>query len=120
MRRPRTVAIVQARMNSQRLPGKMMQNLEGAPIMEWVLHRTARARLLDGVVLATTEQAADDPLVEVGQRLGVGIFRGDENDVLGRFARAAEISKAETVVRICADRPLVDPDVIDLAIRAFD
>jgi spore coat polysaccharide biosynthesis protein SpsF len=120
MRRPRTVAIVQARMNSHRFPGKMMQDLEGAPVMEWVLHRTARARLLDGVVLATTEQAADDPLVEVGQRLGVGIFRGDENDVLGRFARAAEISKAETVVRICADRPLVDPGIIDLAIRTFD
>jgi len=120
MRRPRTVAIVQARINSQRFPGKMMQDLEGAPIIEWVLRRTAKARLLDDVVLATTEHPIDEPLVAIARRLGIRIFRGDEKDVLGRYARAAEMSAAETIVRICADRPLVDPDVVDLAIRVFD
>jgi spore coat polysaccharide biosynthesis protein SpsF len=120
MRDRRTVAIVQARMNSQRFPGKMMQDLEGSPIIEWVLHRTAKAQLLDDVVLATTAQPADEPLVAAAKRLHIEVFRGDESDVLGRYARAAEMSGAETVVRICADRPLVDPGVIDLAVRTFD
>ena len=106
-------------MNSQRFPGKMMQPLEGAPVIDWVLHRTAKASLLDDMVLATTPDALDDPLVTAAERLGVKVFRGSEADVLGRYARSAELSKAETVVRICADRPLVDPAVVDLAIRTF-
>ena len=106
-------------MNSQRFPGKMMQPLEGAPVIDWVLHRTAKASLLDDMVLATTPDAFDDPLVTAAERLGVKVFRGSEADVLGRYARSAELSKAETVVRICADRPLVDPAVVDLAIRTF-
>jgi spore coat polysaccharide biosynthesis protein SpsF len=119
MSSPRTVAIIQARMNSQRFPGKMMQPLEGAPVIDWVLHRTAKAGLLDDVVLATTADPLDDLLVSAAERLGVRVFRGSEADVLGRYARAAEMTKAETVVRICADRPLVDPAVVDLAIRTF-
>lgn len=119
MLRPRTVAIIQARMNSQRFPGKMMQPLEGAPVIDWVLHRAAKAKLVDDVVLATTADALDDPLVSAADRLGIKVFRGSEADVLGRYARATEMSKAETVVRICADRPLVDPAVVDLAIRTF-
>ena len=115
----RTVAIIQARMNSQRFPGKMMQDLGGVPVIEWVLHRTAKAQLVDDVLLATTMQPIDDALVAAAERLGIRVFRGSEDDVLGRYARAAEQSSAETVVRICADRPLVDPDVVDLAIRTF-
>ena len=115
----RTVAIIQARMNSQRFPGKMMETLEGFPVIEWVLRRTAKARLLDDVVLATTAESIDEPLVAAAERLGIRVFRGSEDDVLGRYARAAKLSLADTVVRICADRPLVDPDVVDLAIRTF-
>ena len=106
-------------MNSQRFPGKMMEPLEGSPAIEWVLHRTAKAALVDDVVLATTADPLDDPLAMTAERLGIRVFRGSEADVLGRYARAAEMSAAETVVRICADRPLVDPNVVDLAVRTF-
>ena len=115
----RTVAIVQARMGSRRYPGKMMEALEGAPLIEWVLRRTRRATLLDDVVLATTTHERDDPLVDVAGRLGIDVCRGSEEDVLDRYARATEISEAETVVRICADRPLVDPDVVNMAIQTY-
>jgi spore coat polysaccharide biosynthesis protein SpsF len=115
----RTVAIVQARMGSRRYPGKMMEVLESAPLIEWVLRRTCRATLLDSVVLATTTHERDNPLVDVAECLGIDVYRGSEEDVLDRYARAAEISEAQTVVRICADRPLVDPDVIDMAIRTY-
>lgn len=115
----RTVAIVQARMGSRRYPGKMMETLEGVPVIQWVLHRVARARLVDDVILATTTHGRDDPLVDVAGRLGIGVYRGSEDDVLDRYARAAELSRAGTVVRICADRPLVDPEVVDTAIRTF-
>jgi len=96
-----------------------MEALEGAPLIEWVLRRTSRATLLDGVVLATTTHERDDSLVDAAERLGIDVYRGSEEDVLDRYARAAEIFEAETVVRICADRPLVDPGVVDLAIRTY-
>jgi spore coat polysaccharide biosynthesis protein SpsF len=115
----RAVAIVQARMGSRRYPGKMMEALEGVPLIEWVLRRTRRATLLDGVVLATTTHERDNLLVDIAKQLGIDVCRGAEEDVLDRYARAAEMSKAETVVRICADRPLVDPDVVDMAILTF-
>lgn len=96
-----------------------MEMLEAAPVIEWVLRRTARACLVDDVILATTTHERDEPLAGVADRLGIGVYRGSEDDVLGRYARAAEWSEAETVVRICADRPLVDPEVVDMAVRTF-
>ena len=76
-------------------------------------------KLIDEVVLATTNLPRDDVLAEMAERLGASVFRGDEADVLARYARAAEQAKADTVVRVCADRPLVDPDVVDLAVETF-
>lgn len=114
-----TVAIVQARMGSFRFPGKMMHLLEDRPLVEWVLYRTMKANRVDKVVLATTELESDDVLATVAERLGTGIFRGAEHDVLGRYARAAQSFGASIVVRICADRPLVDPDCIDRAVDSF-
>jgi spore coat polysaccharide biosynthesis protein SpsF len=114
-----TVAIVQARMGSSRFPGKSMELLEGAPVLEWVLRRSAQAELIDDVVLATTQNKGDDILVGLADRLGIRVFRGSEDDVLGRYAGAAELSRATVVVRICADRPLVDPKVIDMAVGTY-
>ncbi len=107
-------------MGSTRFPGKMMATLGPWPLIEWVLTRTAHARSLSLVVLATSELARDDVLCEAAERLGVTVFRGDESDVLGRYARAAHAAKAETVVRICGDRPLVDPALVDSAVAEFD
>lgn len=113
------VGIVQARMGSTRFPGKMLADLNGYPLMRWVLERTSRSRNLDAVVLATTELPRDDILADMAARMDIAVFRGDEEDVLGRFVGAANLMNAATVVRICADRPLIAPEMIDLAIAAY-
>ena len=115
----RTIAIVQARMSSERFPGKMMKLLEGSPLIEWVLTRLKLAERLDDIILATTDNIGDEVLAGVAGKVGVSVFRGSETDVLDRYARATEESKADTVVRICADRPLVDPMCVDMAIDHF-
>jgi len=117
--KPRTVAIVQARMGSARFPGKMLANLGGYPLLEWVLRRVSRASLLDETVLATSTKPQDDALAAVAKTIGIRTFRGDESDVLGRFVMTANMSDAEQVVRICADNPFVDPDEIDRLITFF-
>lgn len=115
----KTVAIVQARMGSTRFPGKMLALLDGRPIIEWVLHRVSLAKLVDTVVLATSDLAQDDPLSEWAARLGVSVFRGSDADVLGRFAGAATIAKADNIIRICADNPFIDALEIDRLIRYY-
>lgn len=115
----RTVAIVQARMGSQRFPGKMMALLRGRPLIEWVLHRSRGASRLDEVVLATTTKPEDDVLVAEAKRLGIATFRGSVDDVLARYGAAARVHRADVVVRICADRPLVAPEAIDAVVKAF-
>lgn len=115
----RVVALIQARMGSTRFPGKMLAELGEAPVLEWVLRRTNKARLVDQVVLATTDLHRDNALVELAEKLGIEVFRGSESDVLGRFATAAALYKADTVVRICADNPFIDPDEIDRLVIHF-
>ena len=109
----RTIAIVQARMGSSRLPKKMMMDLAGEPLLHWVLSRVKKAKLLDSIILATSDGAIDDQLVELAQKLNVPVFRGSETDVLGRFLEAANVSKADHVIRVCGDNPLVAPEEID-------
>jgi spore coat polysaccharide biosynthesis protein SpsF len=118
-RPPRQVAIVQARMGSSRFPGKMLAPLGGRPLLEWVLHRVQSARLLDAVVLATTDLPRDRPLVDLAHRMGLATYTGSESDVLGRFARAAAQHQADVVVRVCADNPFVDGAEIDRLLAFF-
>lgn len=115
-----TIALIQARMGSSRLPGKVLRPIADRPMIDWVLTRTARARLIEKVVLATSDSAADDRLAAHVRALGYDVERGSERDVLGRFAQAAKAQGAELVVRITADCPLIDPEVIDavLSLRA--
>jgi spore coat polysaccharide biosynthesis protein SpsF len=115
----RVVAIIQARMGSTRLPGKVLKDIGGETVLARVVNRTRRARLLDQVVVGTSLLPADDAIVEECDRLSVARFRGDEVDVLDRYYRAAQKLAAEAVVRITADCPLVDPEVIDATVRAF-
>ena len=112
-----TVAIIQARMTSTRLPGKVLADLAGQPLLEYMIARVRRARRLDGLCVATTENRADDPVADLCDKLGVAVFRGDETDVLGRFAGAADTAQADTIVRLTADCPVIDPTVIDQAIE---
>jgi glutamate-1-semialdehyde 2,1-aminomutase/spore coat polysaccharide biosynthesis protein SpsF len=107
------VAIIQARMASTRLPGKVLADVAGAPMLVRVVERVARASRVDRVVVATSRSAADDPVADLCASRGVACFRGDEQDVLDRFYRAAAEHAASVVVRITADCPLIDPEIID-------
>lgn len=115
----KTLALVQARMGSARLPGKMMLDLCGHPVLYWVLCRLKRAARLTAIVLATTELNRDDPLVKVAQDLELQVFRGSEADVLGRFDQAARLFGGETIVRVCADNPLISPEEIDRLVEFY-
>ena len=115
----RVLAIVQARMTSSRLPGKVLEDLGGAPVLQLVLGRLAEARELQGTVLATSVDASDDPVAELGRGNGVPVVRGPLDDVLERYRLAAAEHRSDAVVRITADCPLVDPDVVDLVVRRW-
>jgi spore coat polysaccharide biosynthesis protein SpsF len=115
----KTVAIVQARMGSTRLPGKVMINLCGRTVLQRVTERLRRATLLDEILVATTTEAADDAIVRECRRLGIASFRGSERDVLDRYYRAALEYEATLIIRVTADCPLIDPALVDRAIQVF-
>ena len=114
-----TIAIVQARMGSTRLPGKVLLPLAGKPVLGHVVERLSYCHTLDGVVVATTTEPSDDPVVEFCDAAGVPVFRGSEDDVLDRYHRAAAKFDADPVVRITADCPAVDPVVVDRVVSGF-
>ena len=119
MTKVRVVAIIQARMGSTRLPGKVMKDIGGETMLARVVWRARRAKLLDEVVVATTSKSVDAPIVSECSKLSAPIFRGDEQDVLDRYYRSAQANRAEAVVRITSDCPLIDPEIIDDVVRAF-
>jgi len=114
-----TIAIVQARMGSTRLPGKVLADLCGAPLLQRQLERVRRATSLDRVVVATSTDETDLPIAELCESLDVPCFRGDLNDVLARFLGAISEFNPEVVVRITADCPLISPSVIDSIVHSF-
>ena len=116
----RTVAIVQARTGSTRLPGKVLLPLLGAPLVSRVVARTRRAASVDEVAVATTTLRSDDPIVELAAREGWPVTRGSETDLLDRYLQAARAHEADRIVRITSDCPLIDPDLIDDVVRALD
>jgi spore coat polysaccharide biosynthesis protein SpsF len=115
----KTVAIVQARMGSTRLPGKVLQDLAGEPMLARVVNRTYRAKTLQEVVIATTTNTVDDVIVKLCEARGWSWFRGSEEDVLDRYYRAAKKYQADFIVRITSDCPLIDPEVIDQVVQEF-
>jgi glutamate-1-semialdehyde aminotransferase/spore coat polysaccharide biosynthesis protein SpsF (cytidylyltransferase family) len=113
------VAVIQARMGSTRLPGKSLADLCGQPMLWHVVRRTQAAKLLQKVVVATSGQPSDDQIAAFCEHAGIPCFRGSEDDVLDRFYRAAQAHSADTVVRVTADCPLIDPAVIDRVVARF-
>lgn len=109
----KVVALVQARMSSSRFPGKVLEPLGGMPMIAFMIERVRRARTLDEIVVVTSEDATDDPLAEALAARGIEVFRGDLDDVLKRYAGAAEAYDASVVVRLTGDCPLVDPTLVD-------
>jgi spore coat polysaccharide biosynthesis protein SpsF len=114
-----TVAIVQARMRSTRLPGKVMLDLAGEPMLVRCMRRIQRCRLVDSVVVATTRDPADESIVELSHEHGWNCFRGSESDVLDRYYSAACVYSASVIVRITSDSPLIDPALGDRVISEF-
>lgn len=115
----RVVALVQARMGSTRLPNKVMRTVEGLPLIELLLRRLSQAKRLDAIALATSVDPRNDPLAEHVRRLGFAVERGSENDVLDRFLQAARAQRADVVVRVTGDCPLVDPGLVDEVVAGF-
>ncbi len=113
------VGIVQARMGSSRLPGKVLMDIAGQPMLWHVVTRARRAVTIDDIVVATSTASADDVLVDYCTRYDITSFRGSEDDVLDRYYQAAKSLGATTVIRITADCPLLDPAVIDQIVSYF-
>ena len=115
----KTVAIIQARMGSTRLPGKALIDIQGKPMLWHVVNRTRPVKLLDEVVVATTTNEADQAIVSLCEAEGWLYYRGSEEDVLDRYYRAALDYGADIIVRITSDCPLIDPGIVDVVIKAF-
>jgi len=114
----KVVAIIQARMGSSRLPGKVLADIHGRPMLKWLLDRVRSVQEIDEIVVATTDNPKDDPLELWVRNQNVACFRGSESDVLDRFFRCLEEGHAgDIIVRVTADDPLKDPGVIREAIK---
>lgn len=108
-----TGAVIQARMSSTRLPGKVLLDAAGKPLLSHLIERLRRCKNLDAVIVATSSKAADDAITDLCEKDDCLVFRGSELDVLDRYYRAAKTFKLDTVVRITADCPLIDPSLVD-------
>lgn len=109
-------------MGSTRLPGKVLMPLVDKPILAWVLERVKRAKSIDECIVATTKNSADDAIVALcsSPAVAVSCIRGDEEDVLERYFQAASAYRADTIVRITADCPLIDPEVLDDVVNFYN
>lgn len=112
-------AIIQARMGSTRLPGKVLENLSGKPVLFHVVERVKKAKKIAKVVVATTTNPEDDKVAALCMQHNYDVFRGSSSDVLGRYYNAANEAGADAIVRITSDCPLIDPDTIDRCIEEF-
>jgi len=116
----KTIAIVQARMNSTRLPGKVLMKVNGISMLEYEIKRILRSKKIDKVVVATTVKKMDDRIVKLCKQIKVDFFRGSEDDVLDRYYRCSlRYPEYSTVVRITGDCPLIDPVLIDRVIDFY-
>lgn len=113
------VCIIQARMGSSRLPGKVLKEICGKPMLDWVIRRARRSQLVNQILVAATISADDEPIAQFCETSGIPLFRGSEFDVLDRYYQAASSADADVIVRLTADCPLIDPDLIDKTIYAL-
>ena len=113
------IIIIQGRMSSSRLPGKILELIEGKPLLQWVIER-AKLSCIKDIVVATSTETSDDPVENFCRSVNLKCFRGELDDVAGRFQYVLEQTKVLRFVRICADSPFIDPALIDCAVKLFD
>ena len=115
----KTIVISQARMTSTRLPGKVLLKVLDKPLLEYHIERLQRVQLADDIIIATTLNLTDDPIVELCNKLNIKCFRGSENNVLSRYYKVAQLYRASSIVRVTSDCPLIDPQIIDDTIEFY-
>lgn len=119
MSKRRAGIILQARMGSSRLPGKVMRPMAGKPMIYWIIERLKMCRIPEILILATSTEDRDQPLADYAENLGASIFRGSESDVLDRYYECARLFKLDDIVRATADNPLVDPEECDRLLEFY-
>lgn len=113
----KVVAILQARCNSSRLPNKVLMPILGKPMIQWQIERLAQCTNIDKLIIATSVEDSDLPLVQLGNKLGISVHRGSLNNVLERFYQVAIKTEADLIVRLTGDCPLIDPSIVDKVIH---
>jgi spore coat polysaccharide biosynthesis protein SpsF len=115
----RIVCIIQARMGSSRLPGKVLKEICGKPMLDWVVMRASRSQMASQTLVASTISSDDEPIARYCEQNDILLYRGSEFDVLDRYYQAASSANADVIVRLTADCPLIDPDLIDKTIQTL-
>src|SRR5581483_7544858 len=115
----RIVAVIQARMGSTRLPGKVLKPIAGKPLLWHIVHRLKACSLIEDIAIATTINPPDEAIVEFGAAENIAVIRGPEDDVLARFALAAEQLDADVIVRVSSDAPFIDAGFVDHLIQSL-
>ncbi|GIN64065.1 hypothetical protein J27TS8_40580 [Robertmurraya siralis] len=115
----KVAAIIQARMGSTRLPGKVLKKVLGKTLLEYQVERVLRAHTIDEIIIATTTKKEDDQIVDMCKQLSINYYRGSEHDVLSRYYEAAKKFEVDIIVRLTSDCPLIDPEIIDKTVQVF-
>ena len=114
------VAIVQGRMSSSRFPGKVLCQARGKPLLDYLIERLKGSLCLEGIIIATSTDPSDDPIEEFCRKRKLEFYRGPLHNVANRFLEIVEIFRLNQFVRICADSPLIDPEIVDAGIKLFE
>ncbi len=113
------IAIIQSRMGSKRLPGKMMKKIGTFTVIEWVIRRLKKTKSINKIILATSQKKKDAVFFKISQKLKINFFAGKETDVLGRFVDSVTNIKNANIIRVCADQPFIEPREIDKLINFY-
>lgn len=111
------IVIIQARMGSERLPGKVLKKIGDASLLEIIINRVKRSKFVNKIIVATTLNTEDDAIIELCNKIGSEVYRGSENDVFSRYLQVSEIFNCDVIVRVTGDNPLTDPDLMDQMIN---
>ncbi|MDP2928871.1 MAG: glycosyltransferase family protein, partial [Candidatus Omnitrophota bacterium] len=115
----KTAVIIQARLGSTRLPGKVLYKVMGKTILEYVIERAGKARSIEETIVATTTSSEDSQIADLADKSGARVYRGSEQDVLDRYYQAAKLFGIKHIVRITADCPLIDPEIVDKVVGHY-